>query len=215
MNAKPKHRRLRYSLRTMLVVVLVLSVWLGWMANRAAKQRRAVDEIRELGGQVYYDYERDENDAEIRIPRPVPPGPAWLRKLVGTDWLADVIVVRLRDVTDKELALLEDLPGLKRLFIRGRNVTDAGLAHLGTLDKLDYLEVEKFDISDDGLQQLSGLKNLEFLVLRDIGVTDAGLDHLESLSGLERLYLERTQVTAEGVNRIGQAMPDVRVDFYR
>ena len=54
-------RFFRYSLRTMLVVVLVLSVWLGYYANRAARQRRAVDEIRELGGQVFYDYERDEN----------------------------------------------------------------------------------------------------------------------------------------------------------
>ena len=48
---KPKRKRrwLRFSLRTMLVVVLVSSVWLGYQANRAARQREAVKALRVRG----------------------------------------------------------------------------------------------------------------------------------------------------------------------
>ena len=116
---KRSRRLLRYSLRTLLVVVLVASVWAAYRANQAHRQRLAVAKIRDLGGQVFYDYERDAKDAQIYIQGPVPPGPDWLRELVGIDWLSEVIVIRLRDVGDEEVALLADLPDLKRLFIRG------------------------------------------------------------------------------------------------
>ena len=60
----PKRRFLRFSLRALLLFVVVLSVPLGWFAwemQRARRQRVAVDRIWELGGEVFYDYKFDEN----------------------------------------------------------------------------------------------------------------------------------------------------------
>lgn len=53
-----KHRRFRFSLRTLLIVVVVLGVVLGWFAfkmRKAERQRKAVEAIREAGGVVIYD----------------------------------------------------------------------------------------------------------------------------------------------------------------
>jgi len=55
---KPKRHWNQFSLRTLLVFVLVLSVPLGWFAmtmQRARRQREAVEGIRELYGDVSYD----------------------------------------------------------------------------------------------------------------------------------------------------------------
>ena len=50
--SKPRRRWFQYSLRTLLVLVTVLCVWLGVTVNRARKQREAVAAIQELGGTV-------------------------------------------------------------------------------------------------------------------------------------------------------------------
>ena len=54
---KTRPRWLRFSLRTLLVVVTVLGVWLGVQVNPVRKQRNAVAWIQEVGGTVTYDYE--------------------------------------------------------------------------------------------------------------------------------------------------------------
>src|SRR5690349_9024205 len=75
---KLKRRWLRYSLRTLLLLVTLFCVWLGIQVDRAHKQQHAVRELRRLGGRVLYDC-RPDTDRE-------PSGPAWLRKLIGQDY---------------------------------------------------------------------------------------------------------------------------------
>ena len=93
MTTRSKRRRFRFSLRTLLVVFLVLGLGLGWFAykmRQAERQRRAVEGIEEVGGRVWYDYELE---AHQRGKAPEPPAPAWLRELIGDDLFADVSYV--------------------------------------------------------------------------------------------------------------------------
>src|SRR5689334_19696866 len=55
--ATTRRRWLRYSLRTLFVLVTLLCVWLGLWANRAERQKRAVAWFKAHGGEVHYDYE--------------------------------------------------------------------------------------------------------------------------------------------------------------
>jgi hypothetical protein len=82
-SSKPKRRFLQFSLRTLLVVMLIVCVTLGWKVNKAKRQREAVAWVQESGGSVSYGYEFD--DARKRVPNPQPPGPKWLRELLGID----------------------------------------------------------------------------------------------------------------------------------
>ena len=61
---KSRRRLLRFSLRALLVFVLLLSVplaWFAWKMERARKQREAVEWILGTGGEVLYDYQVDED----------------------------------------------------------------------------------------------------------------------------------------------------------
>ena len=103
-----------------------------------------------------------------------PPGPAWLRTLLGDDLFSDVTEVFLGEsrITDNELICLKGLPRLKKLVLGKTQVTDAGLKHL------------------------EGLTQLEDLSLSRTRVTDAGLVHLKAMTQLQTLWLAGTQVTA-------------------
>ena len=60
--SKPASRRwrryLRFSVRGLIVVVLVVGGWLGWIVRGARIQREAVAAITRAGGRVAYDWER-------------------------------------------------------------------------------------------------------------------------------------------------------------
>ena len=57
MASKRWRPKLRFSLRLLLLVVTLLSLWLANQANRAKRQKLAVSAVQEFGGQVRYDYQ--------------------------------------------------------------------------------------------------------------------------------------------------------------
>ena len=133
MDAKPKRRWSRFSLRTLLVLVTVASAgfgWVGYKVRQAQRQKQAVVAIEELGGYVRYDYEFDNHGDWTESA--IPPDPEWLRVLLGVDFLADVFDVEFtaREVTDADLVHLRGLRELKRLHLGRTLVTDGGLEEL-------------------------------------------------------------------------------------
>ena len=188
---KPKRRWYQFSLRTLLVFVLLVSVglnWLGVKMHQARKQREAVEAILEAGGEVAYGYQFKEDGASV--PGATPPGPAWLRKLLGDDFFRDVIRVSLElDSGGAELEHLEGLSELRRVNLASTQVTDVGLEHI------------------------KGLTKLETLFLDDTKITDTGLEHLKGLTNLKSLGLSHTQVTDEGTKNLQEALPNCVIDL--
>ncbi len=77
---RPKRRWLRFSLSGFLLAVAAFSVYVGYIANRAENQRRAVEQLQAWGVQIRFDYQKD----PIRnfAPENKPPD-HWLRSLAG------------------------------------------------------------------------------------------------------------------------------------
>jgi len=178
-------RRFPYSLRTLLLLVLVLSVPLGWFAiemRRARRQKEAVEAILMAGGEVIHDS-------------------GWLGRWPADEFYSDVIAVNLigAEVTDAELQQLKVLTSLRGLFLSDTQVTDAGLKHLKELTYLDGLSLHDRQVGDAGLKHLKGLTNLKALSLHNTQVTDAGLVHLRVMTNLEKLILNNTQVSDAGL----------------
>jgi hypothetical protein len=71
---------LRFSIHTLLIVLTIFCVWLGWKVEQARKQREVAALVHEMGGRVRYDYQ----------PNAKPPGPQWLRKQLGRHFFDDV-----------------------------------------------------------------------------------------------------------------------------
>jgi hypothetical protein len=49
----------RFKLRTLLLTVTALGVWMGWYVMAARRQAEAVAQVRNLGGWVLYDFQFD------------------------------------------------------------------------------------------------------------------------------------------------------------
>jgi len=213
---KPKRRWYQFSLRILLVFMLVCGAGLGWLAmkmQRAKRQRENVKAIRMTGGMVLYDYEFD--DTGRFIPGAQPTAPVWLRKTLGNDFFCDVIDVNLNctQVTDAGLEHLNIFTSLRWLELHGTQVTDAGLEHLKTLTGLIRLQLGETQVTDAGLVHLKGLTSLEVLYLGHTRVTDAGLEHLKEFTSLEELHLWNTRVTDAGLDHLKRLTKLQRLDL--
>ncbi len=177
----PRRRFFRYSLRTLLVVVTVFCVFLGTIGlqiKRAREQRLSVEAILELGGFVSYAHERNQSD---------PPGPEWLRWLIGDEYFVSVVAVGFRGGRSPLPGIIDYAPGREPFF--EPNVTDEDLSHL------------------------RDLTNLENLYISSNKVTDAGLKLLKDLPQLRQLYLRSPRITGEGLKKLRQDLPNCEISY--
>lgn len=223
---KPRRRWLQVSLRTMLVLVLLISVPLGWLGMKmreAREQQAAAEAIRSFGGWVEYESEQEPADDEYpsvafrldaRFERR---GPAWL-----CGWLGDDFFVRIIAVNGESDGVLEHaarLPHLSSLSVGPLcrkpfacyPVTDAGLKHLKESSQLRELMLNQTQVTDAGLTHLRGLHQLQHLDLSGTQVTDAGLTHFGGLTQLQYLNLSGTQITDAGIAELQKALPNCEI----
>ena len=162
-------RFLRFSVRGLIVVVLVIGVWLGWLIRGTRTQREAVAVIKNARGRVFYNWEWSNGEP---VAGTQPWAPRWLVDLIGVDYFGHVTAAGL-----------------------SRKETDATLVQVSRLSQLDELFLNQSSVTDAGLQHLDGLTDLTTLYVGDTQVSDAGLAHPKRLTKLSELRLHRTQVT--------------------
>ena len=71
---KSKKRWKTLSLRGLLLVVLAIGLWLGWIVHKARQQREAVAALQKFGGFVHYDWESVNGRARFRRIGSIPIG---------------------------------------------------------------------------------------------------------------------------------------------
>jgi hypothetical protein len=189
-NAIGRRAALRYTLGALFIAVTAMCVWLGFAANKAAKQRRAIAVIKQLNGIFKYDYDLDDDTylAGSTVGHfPEPEGPTWLRDLIGNEYFDHIRYVHLayRRATDQHVAIVAQLP------------------HLG------YLDLTQTDVTDRGLEQLARCKRLRTLRLDNTRVTEQGVLYLRSLTSLRTLSVRHCPgVTDETVSQLREALPE-------
>ena len=194
--SRMRRRHLRISVRGLIVVVLLVGAFLGWIVQSAQTQREAVAAITRAGGQVRYEWGWARDPKLAAQP---PWQPNWLVDAIGVDYFAHAFgVVFWYNGSDEELAHVGRLPTLVCVLLPQTNVTDAGLAHLKGLTNLYALSLDGTQITDAGLTHLHGLTNLSALTLSFTRVTDDGLRNLKGLTNLSTLNLDSTQVSDGG-----------------
>jgi hypothetical protein len=201
--APRKPRRLALSLKMLMVLMLPVAVWLGWVTNKARRQREAVEVIKRYGGAVGYDVHADGKPTPGRQPW----SPLWLRRLVGDDYFREVTVYRSAGPWGKSsssharvMPYLRDLTGLRILGIGQGQTSDAGLSNIRGLTNLEELYLrDAGELTDAGLANLAGMRRLKILYVAGAKITDASLAHLRGLTGLEELYVEGRSFTDGGL----------------
>jgi hypothetical protein len=224
---KPKHGWLQFRLKTLFILVAVCAVPCWWFKGKwDAKQaeRRAVAECRQKDVWLGYDWQfYTENKQQ-------PPGPAFLRTLVGDDFFARLVWFQCpwAEIGNTDLMCLESLPDVETLILSGQTrLTDAGFEHiqglsrlrcallnhtkitgvgLGHLRRAKGLRVLNLcaapEITNADLIQLTAFPDLEDLTLKQTTISSAGLEHLRGLSHLHTLDISNTKVTDDGLRHL-------------
>lgn len=187
-------RRFQFSLRALFVLVTAVGVWLGVQVNSARRQAAIVSAIHQVDGLVYYDWQFDEDDQNTGATHP--PGPTWLRKLIGDDYFQTVIAVYMINdpyLEEARLPAVEQLPALKRLALGETQVGDATMPRISKLKYLRFLDISQTNVTDAGMIHLERLRGLKWLFVgtwdRDHTVSDAGLKRVAPALDLERLQV--------------------------
>jgi hypothetical protein len=232
----------QFSLRTLLIVVVLVSIALIWPAIKIHQARRervrneqvaaikaqwweygAVDVSVDQQGNVVLATGREGADELLERLK----GQTKLRVLdlrwsdVSDDGLEhlneltslqELILSDSREFTDSGLEHLKGLPNLQNLALDHTEITDAGLVHLSSVPRLERLGLCYTRISDNGLPHLSGVTKLQILTLPG-SITDAGLMHLNRLSSLRLVTVPKTHVTDEGIKNLHEALPNCEIYY--
>jgi hypothetical protein len=191
---------MRYRLRTLLIVVTVISAALGLLVSeyrRVVQQRQVLDGIDDLGGGVGKLY-----SLSILNPRTI------LRSLFGNEGYASEHLVyfdsqantQLQDEDD--LRLLNDLEHVTQLTLRGPFFTDKSLRQIAPLRELKRLRLEDTQVTAAGFKELQFPSQLEYLLLTGATIDDSTLSCLTGFPNLKRLDLIQTNLTGSGLARL-------------
>jgi hypothetical protein len=219
-NIRNRVRWLRFSSRSLLLLLTVVGICLAFTLRWHRSARRQHDAVAALSADsaniVWYEDGVDPHHDP-------PPVPQWLRWFVGFDHFYNVADVSLSEATDDQIQLLNDLPNLESLCLfSATECTEVGLAQLrslsslkrltlfdppalndrivaaiGSMNGLQHLQLQCGNkVTDAGLNKLAGLSNLKSLNLKcGIGISDVGLLQIGKLSALEDLGLDLDDAT--------------------
>ena len=180
---------LRFSIRGLIALVLVLGVGLGWLVRkRCASSAEAVAAIIESGGLVKYNWGWTRASSGMVIKRA---DPGWLANLIGIEYIGHVTDVWLT---------------------ASGAVTETTLMQVGRLTRLEKLRLDQATVNDAWLAHLAGLARLKSLNLEGTRVTDVGLAHLTGLTELRYLDVVGTKVTGAGIERIQRRLPRLIIE---
>ena len=179
--------RFQFSLRSLLILFVVVALPSGWMAMGAKQARRQsvmLGKVVALGGSVQDDWwfcfyvGKEER--------------GWPERFFGDEFVHDINMVDFRNVAldDRRLARLCETDGMETVL---------------------YLWLERTKITDKGLGALRRLARLRTLGLSGTAITDAGLEHVKALGTLRFLDLSETKVSDGGVKRLQEALPNCRI----
>ena len=197
----PRRRRFAISLRALMLLVLAVGGLIGWRANRAQTQRKAVEVIRAAKGAVTYDFQVfPRNTPRATISAAKPPGPAWLRRPIGDEYFQEVASVTLDGpVTAETMAAIGSLDRLESIYFKNAPTIGGGLATLRGLSRLKRVNITSPAVTDADLAILGRSRNLELVWLTGADITDSGLSHLVGLSKLAALDLNDSPKLTDAV----------------
>ena len=162
--------RLRFGLKSCIIGMLLLGVLFAWIAkrlNHARHQSQMIAEVLKVAGTVGFDYQLG-YQTYLGPPNltAVPPGPAWLRAIIGDEPFRSPIALYLRGdtITDAFIAKhLAKFTELKVLSIESPNVTDKALSHVARLHSLEALDLNCPQVTPAGIRQLNELAKLVYV----------------------------------------------------
>jgi Leucine-rich repeat (LRR) protein len=150
-NAIKPRRWFRFRLRTLLVMVTLLSIplgWVGWELDQRRKEKKVIAWVEQMGGFVQFDYGRDAGlfNGKLYDER------SWWEK-TKDKWLGErVHFVILKNTQVSDLSPLAEWKNLEMLWLWDTQVSD--LSPLSELKKLKSLNLRNTQVSEEQVEKL-------------------------------------------------------------
>ena len=195
-SSRPRPRWARFSLRTMALLFVLISVALLLPRQRSFTQHYAAKQLNREGVFIFF---RDDRE----------PQSFWSRVAFGDDTYDFVDIVRIEEIalSQADIASLGSFRGVETCVFYNCPTTDAALKAVKKMTSVETLHIEGSTITSGGVNQLRGLQHLNNLRILDTSLTGVELEFLYSLPRLQTLSLSGDSVDDElirGVARCSQ-----------
>ncbi len=171
----------------MLLASTALAIGLGILVSDARRQEKAAAAIEDMSGQIVYDWQvRPPGD---RSTQPLtPPGPQWLRRLVGPHYFDTIVAVRLyaQRGNNRRRRLAEVIP------------------HLAVLPELRSLTLWGWNLTPEDFQMVSRMRCLEKLTCVETTISEQCAAELVHATALHKLSLERVVISPAALRQFAR-----------
>jgi uncharacterized repeat protein (TIGR04138 family) len=179
----------RFGLKTLMVAVTLFCLaagWFGWRWRYAQFQKQLAADIRETGGNVYY----EKSDS----------GP------FGPDFHSDLSVVSLRNTTlDVKLAeRIARVTALRNIQIYDSAVQTDAMAPLARLPQLESLQLLNCTLRDPEAFVPFAEHAIEYLAIDGVALSQEHLAQIGRIKALEQLSFAQTPITDEQLRGLGE-----------
>jgi hypothetical protein len=187
--------RVRFSLRTCLLLFTIATVVFGFQAVRVNRQRLAVQGLLAQGAVINYGEDWTNQT------------PTWavrLSNIVGPDWVFGVETVNLNfRFQGPNITLLRNIPSLQELTTQHSHLSDADMAIIASLRNLKRLGISSApSISDNGIKHLANHPSLREVGLFGVAISDQSINTLITIPHLTLLATSGSEITDRGVARL-------------
>jgi len=222
----------RFTLRSLVIFLCLLCVLFGYVGVHLRRQQLRGDQIEDVlrnGGEVAFHYNWSYgNRGDGAEASAKPPGPLWLRRLLGNHAFSDVaaltipstskvdlrqlartcpsivaLVIHEREMSVEEWHSISMLAHLRQLTVHGIRLGE-GVPYIARITTLEAMGAESSGVNDRDVRDLVKLRNLRVLNLRNTRITDVGIQHLCGLASLTDLDLAYTRVSDSGIEKLAQ-----------
>ena len=192
-------RRPQFSLRVLLLLLLLAALPLSWIAARrrhAVREDTAIEDIREIGGVLSF-YGREDLLGWK--------SPLWLLELTGSGPRAATLwFPEPSSFNDNDVELLLRLDPLPAVSLHNTRITDRGLETLARHPGIQRLDLKGTAVTNVGLQQMAAMSQLTSLDLRDTQVTHSGLECVGRMPNLRVLELSGHLITDRAIEKLSR-----------
>jgi hypothetical protein len=196
---------LRFSLRSLFVLMTIPCVWLGWHTHRVNAQRDVRAQLKSLGVGL-----SPADVGELPVPK-------WLQDRLGPDHFGSISVAGLagNDLRPERLGRIVDqlvrLPALRSLNVSAHDpMTIETYRQLARLDRLETLYIHTYDgVAGPELAPLTGMRRLRSLEFQEAFVELPALEAMAAIKSLEELRVP--SLSDESRQRLEKSFPNLRV----
>lgn len=181
MEMRAKRRWFQFSLRALVVLMLLVSLVLGYWGYARRRSQRQWEAVRVLQSESGQFRSKDDNI----VASPTTPG--W-QKWLGVDCPQELKAFEMNRDFQLSFAELEEMPQLEAIYLRRTPTSDEDLVAVAKLPRLRFLSVDSELITDVGVSHIATNTGVRRLSINGRRLTARALCEIARLPHLETLH---------------------------